>query len=1211
MSACGRLLRLAVIVCVAAGAAGWAFAAEIYKANNTLPLNDPLSWDGGTAPGTEDVAVFDERVTTNVLSFVLAADAFWAGVVFTNTVAATNAMIGTVVLATNGTDAATLTLGSNGVCLAGSGLALTLNLPLALSDAQMWQLDRRNLMFGNTVSGTADWILNTSSQILWSVASGYNGNLIVTNSTYVNRFVKAGRWARSLNVRNSGGQRLEMAFTNAVPWSTLFGDRTATVNCWSGITSGGTLTFEEGDSFAFGGSSFVFDNGFGFQNGGALTGGTLQTGYQDNNVRYTLTNGAIKLSTGVVLGNGLSRLDRDADFRQAGGLVEAQNIQVGWASCKYTGVPAYEMTGGVLRITGTPAADTGIHLSWNAYNWSYGAENSGAFLLQGGRVETDQIALGRSDANTVYAITNAYSLFKMTGGELVLGPRGFYAGRTWNNGTEGSGYAVKLLGGTLTAGDSWSSALDLFLSDANGGTVFKTENTNGVANTVVLNGTVYGPGRLIKRGAGVLTLAGGAAYSGKTQVEEGTLVVKVAPPDCHRWTADSLSGTNNEPVTAWTDVNNGVPATNAVPSQMPRLIRNEINGHSAVRFNSASSQYLAVAAGLSPISGATGFTIAVVFKTATAGVGSGHWYNCTGLVDGEQGGIQNDWGLACNSSGLVAGGAGFPAINLDTTVTSTSGYSVVNGQTHVAVFTWQGTNLVMNVDGRVTAAASTSGTVMPRNTFRMLFGSMNGLYYFNGDMAEIRIYRNRALAADEQMQLGGELAATYGVPNAQFPVPAAVAAVAGEVAVPPAPVVPDPLPYAATVWDADTLSGSTGSAVTAWASTNNASAATLSDATVLDGGGAIGGRTAPTLQPGAINGHHAVRFAGASKNVLGIPAAQNPLAGVTNFSVAFVFRTENPGRWDVNQHWWGCEGLIDAEQPGATNDWGIAFTQDGRVAAGIGKADATVFSKPFDLHDGASHVAVASFNAVGGTVTVMVDGLPVCQSVGVHNTARNVKRLLLGSVNGENGKFYTGELAAIQLFPSCVLTESEMTSLSSALAVKYGIRLAARGNALAPQSNGLGKGDVEVAAGAALVLPAATQSAVTLVSGQAIRGAGTVRGTLALNTNAVIEVGQAAALTLGDLWLQNGAVVRWAHADGTGSVLAVGALKTSATATLEVVGGDTLPVRVPVISYLSGEGLDGTAWTVIGGKLNTRVEINRSDRTVDLVTPRGTLISVK
>ncbi|MFA7052129.1 MAG: LamG-like jellyroll fold domain-containing protein [Kiritimatiellia bacterium] len=1211
MNASGSLLRLAASVCWVAGAAGGAFAVEIFKANNTLPLNDPQSWESGVAPGAEDVAVFDERVTANSLSFVLAADASWAGVVFTNTAAPTQAMIGTAILATNGTDAATLTLGTNGVCLAGSGLALTLNLPLALSDAQTWQMDRRNLIFGSTVTGTADWTLNTSSQILWNEASGYSGNLIVTNSTNVNRFMKAGRWARSLTVRNSGSQRLEMAFTNAVPWSTLFGDRTATAYCWSGITSGGTLTFEEGDSYYFGSSSFVFDNGFGFQNGGTLTGGILQTGYQDNNVRYTLTNGTIKLSTGVVLGNGLSRLDRDADFRQVGGLVEAQNIQVGWASCKYTGVPAYEMTGGVLRITGTPAADTGIHLSWNAYNWVYGAENSGAFLLQGGRVETDQISLGRSDANTAYAITNAFSLFKMTGGELVLGPRGFYAGRTWNNGSEGSGYAVKLLGGTLTAGDSWSSALDLFLSDANGGTVFKTENTNGFANTVVLNGTVYGPGRLIKRGAGVLTLAGGADYSGKTQVEEGTLVVKAEPADCCRWTADSLSGTNNEPVTVWTDVNNGVPATNAVPSQMPCLIRNEINGHSAVRFSSAASQYLAVSADNSPISGATGFSIVVVFKTTTAGVGSGHWYNCTGLVDGEQGGIQNDWGLAYNSSGLVTGGAGFPAINTDTTVTSASGYSVVNGQTHVALLTWQGTNLVMNVDGRVTTAASISGTVSPRNVYRLLFGSMNFIKYFNGDMAEIRIYRNHALTADEQRQIGGELAATYGVPNAPFAVPAAVAAVAGEVAASPAPVVPDPLPYPATVWDADTLSGATGSAVTAWASTNGASVATLDAATVLDGGGAISGRTAPTLQPGAINGHHAVRFSATSRNVLGIPVAQNPLAGVTNFSVAFVFRTENPGRWDVNQQWWGCEGLIDAEQPGATYDWGITFTQDGRVAAGIGNADATVFSKPFDLHDGVPHVAVASFNATGGTVTVMVDGLPVSRNVGAHNTARNVKRLLLGAVNGEAGKFYTGDMAAVQLFPSCVLTESEMTSLSSALAMKYGIRMVGRGNALAPQSNGLGRGDVEVSAGAALVLPAAAQSAVTLASDQAIRGAGTVRGTLALDANAVIEVGQTDALTLDDLWLQNGAVVRWAHAGGAGSVLAVGTLKTSAAATLEVVGGDTLPVRVPVISYSSCEGLEGTAWTVVGCKPNTRVEINSSDRTVDLVTPQGTLISVK
>jgi hypothetical protein len=157
----------------------------------------------------------------------------------------------------------------------------------------------------------------------------------------------------------------------------------------------------------------------------------------------------------------------------------------------------------------------------------------------------------------------------------------------------------------------------------------------------------------------------------------------------------------------------------------------------------------------------------------------------------------------------------------------------------------------------------------------------------------------------------------------------------------------------------------------------------------------------------------------------------------------------------------------------------------------------------------------------------------------------------------------------------------------------------------------LGGGDVEVCQNAALVLPAATNAPVTLAAGQAISGGGTVLGTLALATNAVVDVAQNGALTLDDLWLAAGAVVRWHHAGAAADTLKVDTLKTAATAVLEVAGGDDLPVRAHVIAYSSGEGLAGTVWTVRGGKANSRVEVNSALRTIDLVTPRGTAILVR
>lgn len=1183
-------------------AAGFARAADIYKADNDLPLNDPLSWEGETVPGAEDMAVFDERVTTNTLSFLLTNDLAWAGVIITNSVAPTNVMIGTASFVTNGVDAATLTLGSNGVCVAGSGLALTLNVPLALSDAQTWQMDRRNLTFGDTVSGTSDWALNMPSQTLWNVASGYSGNLMVTNSFYISRFYKAGRWAKSFTIK--GGGRWEMPFTGSALWTDLFIDRLAAVTCWTGITAGGTLQFEDGDTFQFPWTRFTLDNGYAVQNGGDLSGYELQAQYSTYSARHTVNNGTLSLTGGLLIGNGASSLSVESRFLQKGGTVSVNSAKVGWSGGKYWGLNTLEVTGGVFRISGSRGIDTGVHLSWSDTAGSSG-ETSGIFLMEGGWADVDQIAFGRSQDGAVYATTNAFSMFKMTGGELVLGSRGLYAGRSWNNGNTNSGYQVKLQGGTLTAGDSWSSQLDLFLSDANGGTAFNTADTNGVGQRVVLNGALYGPGALTKRGAGTLVLAGAASYEGKTTVEEGTLAVGGASSsDCYRWTADSLTDTNT-PVATWTDVNGGVPATNAIASQTPRLVLNELNGHNVVRFSSGSSQYLAISAADSPISGATAFSIAVVFKTGSAGAGgAGYWYSNTGLLDAEQGGIQNDWGMGYNAYGQVGGGAGYPSINKDTTVYSDSGYSVVNSQPHVAIYTWKGTNFTMNVDGRVATAFSTATTVSARNTYRMLFGSMNQLsgYFFNGDMAEIRIYRNRALSVDEQNLIGNQLAATYGVPGAVFKETGSVVATVGEI-VPESAGTFDPLPYDAETWDADTLSGTNGSAVSAWASTNGLVTATLA-------GVNKSGVTAPALVTGAINGHQVVRFTSALKTGLGIPADESPIAGSTNFTVAFVFRTTAPGK--TATQWYSSIGVIDAEQPGGTYDWGIAFTGEGRVAAGIGLTDTTSWSKLFDLHDGMPHAAVVSYDALSGYTRIMVDGLYAVQSVGVHATPRNAFRIVLGSLNALDGQFFTGDLAAFRLFPERALTESEMTALSTEMTAKYGVLSVPRGNTLDPQPTGLGRrGDVEVCAGAALVLPVATNSAVTLTSGQTISGGGTVRGTLALASGATVDIGLAETLTMEDLWLQDGARVCWNHSEGVGNVLTVASLKTGAAATLVISGGNDLPARVSFLGYTSGTNLSATDWTVVGGKTNTRVEANAATQTLDLVTPRGTMVLVR
>jgi len=134
---------------------------------------------------------------------------------------------------------------------------------------------------------------------------------------------------------------------------------------------------------------------------------------------------------------------------------------------------------------------------------------------------------------------------------------------------------------------------------------------------------------------------------------------------------------------------------------------------------------------------------------------------------------------------------------------------------------------------------------------------------------------------------------------------------------------------------------------------------------------------------------------------------------------------------------------------------------------------------------------------------------------------------------------------------------------------------------------------------------------VTLGAGQTISGGGVVRGTLALGAGATLDIGLTEVLTLDALWLEDGSKLVWRHSGDTGNTLSVESLKGSGNVSVRIEGGDNLPVRVPIIAYTSGEDLASITWAVSGGKNNTRVEVNSETGTIDLVTPKGTMVFVR
>ncbi|HEY4415949.1 MAG TPA: LamG-like jellyroll fold domain-containing protein, partial [Verrucomicrobiae bacterium] len=231
-----------------------------------------------------------------------------------------------------------------------------------------------------------------------------------------------------------------------------------------------------------------------------------------------------------------------------------------------------------------------------------------------------------------------------------------------------------------------------------------------------------------------------------------------------RWTADSIPvNPGSAAVAVWTDSINGKVAVQPVSANQPTLQANSLNGHKTVRFIGGLSQYLTVSAADDPLAAIGSFTLAVVFKTSTAGSSSSLFYQNTGLLGAEQPNVVSDWAFCINGSQLGAGlGAGGNGCGSDF---SFYGGNVTDGNPHIGLYVRVGDVIKLYVDG-VLVASQSALCADARGNYPFVIGAMTtGSYFFNGNIAEIQIY-NRALTSWEVMSLNETLAATYGVSGA-------------------------------------------------------------------------------------------------------------------------------------------------------------------------------------------------------------------------------------------------------------------------------------------------------------------------------------------------------------------------------------------------------------------------------------------------------------
>ncbi|MCE9616219.1 MAG: autotransporter-associated beta strand repeat-containing protein [Lentisphaerae bacterium] len=144
-------------------------------------------------------------------------------------------------------------------------------------------------------------------------------------------------------------------------------------------------------------------------------------------------------------------------------------------------------------------------------------------LSGAGRVDNDAatvrvLAVGGNDQTCVFSgtITNS-------GGVASLGLTKTGAGTLTLTGGNGYGGVTTITGGTLSIGDGGASGtLGTGNTTDNGTLLFDREGV------MAYNGVISGTGRVLKRGAGTVSLGGASSYAGGTGVEAGMLTVSGA-----------------------------------------------------------------------------------------------------------------------------------------------------------------------------------------------------------------------------------------------------------------------------------------------------------------------------------------------------------------------------------------------------------------------------------------------------------------------------------------------------------------------------------------------------------------------------------------------------------------------------------------------------------------------------------------------------------
>ena len=848
-----RLRGRKLAVCASAVALFCAVDGAVITNANDVTVNVELgsSWVGGVAPGASDTAVFEAVSTTT--RFTAGTDLSWYGFEWRHP-AAVDVVTGMGISGATGNE--TLTVGAGGMTFlplySGGGPRIYVGMPVVASAAQTWKCLPNGAghiypHFLKPVTVNADLALAVGNSAIISmhepvtVANG--AKITVSGSPMALIFQDNARVAGALEV--ASGSTICLAHSAASP--TRFSDLLSsyTNNCYFYL--GGYEVFYSGYStdILFGTGDALTTTATGIDRGESclrvvdanvtVDGGNVRTRwFRLHNGRWTNRSGDTWFDYQNIVGWGAvdaNRAVKEQTFDMQGGTYTFRRLAVGVAN--YDDIPARCLISGGTVTCDQPAPPAGskwycgldLAVRWiqgekryaneasNEWNSVYAA---GDVLVSGtGTLSVPRISFGGNTtiSPSTTCVTNGAGRLRMTGGEIKMGTIGFLLGDLW--GTTGkSWYDVTFSGGKLSTLYSGARQdLKVRLSDADGGVTYDI----GSGHTYTVRQPMFGSGGLVKTGTGTMVLESGNDYTGRTEIAQGSLLVRSSaaasgtaytaagvscPNATVRLVADDLAAADGASVSSWTAHSGSSPATEfaletakavltevkGVTPTAPVITTAGFNGHKAVSFDGVSAALAAGGAGATwVVSGngsTTGFSVAMVVRFDGLGEGTSQWgwHSSRPFFGPTRSGYGNAylWNMALTGSGQLQGGSVWVPQNGE----DKAGWKAAktarpvprwldDGRPHVVVMTLPtyneaGGKVTLTVDGyraEDTASWENATTLGYSKTYMTLGGS--DMYKTNRytacSVAEIRFWRGTQLTEAQVKAFSEEMAATYGV----------------------------------------------------------------------------------------------------------------------------------------------------------------------------------------------------------------------------------------------------------------------------------------------------------------------------------------------------------------------------------------------------------------------------------------------------------------